>query len=131
MEIVIMDKILEDLDFGLLSGLVFIVVLWALFKGFPVLIDYFREKNRLDRELALRLKKEENDNLKLLQSRDDNLQLGIDEIKSNFNKLEGQITQLTLNFNELNKVVSEDVALLKLSIKDLKEQSGLNKRSYD
>jgi SMC interacting uncharacterized protein involved in chromosome segregation len=131
MEIVIIDKILEDLDFGLLSGLVFIVVLWALFKGFPVLIDYFREKNRLDRELALRLKKEENDNLKLLQSRDDNLQLGIDEIKSNFNKLEGQITQLTLNFNELNKVVSEDVALLKLSIKDLKEQSGLNKRSYD
>jgi SMC interacting uncharacterized protein involved in chromosome segregation len=131
MEIVIMDKILEDLDFGLLSGLVFIVVLWSLFKGFPVLIDYLREKNRLDRELALRLKKEENDNLKLLQSRDDNLQLGIDEIKSNFNKLEGQITQLTLNFNELNKVVSEDVALLKLSIKDLKEQSGLNKRSYD
>jgi SMC interacting uncharacterized protein involved in chromosome segregation len=126
-----MDKILENLDFGLFSGLVFFVVLWSLFKGFPSLMDYLKEKNRLDRELTLRLKKEENDNLKLLQSRDDNLQLGIDEIKTQFNKLEGQITQLTLNFNELNKVVSEDVTLLKLSIKDLKEQNGLNKRSYD
>jgi predicted PurR-regulated permease PerM len=126
-----MDKILENLDFGLFSGLVFFVVLWSLFKGFPSLMDYLKEKNKLDRELALKLKQEENDNLKLLQSRDDNLQLGIDDIKSNFNKLEGQITQLTLNFNDLNKVVSEDITLLKLSIKDLKEQNGLNKRSYD